>query len=254
MSTTCVKFSALLLIVLTCVHLPQCLIVLVCQFISPLCVSFFNHFLIILRPLLQLTPVNQLVLDWTKVGWSTILEEHKRDESIEIKTRTQYLGQTFLKGEDNDLFLFLHCMSFFFLSSLWCVSSLSRSLQARLETSKALTRDYTAAEVCQQRQSEKYTHQPLYSDKYAERKIPFNLFFFSIQSSVQTVRILFSPFFRRCRDNKLIHGFHLLARRMIIQPWHFPALQRNGLGESLVCRLTPARTSLRRDRTPASAG
>lgn len=113
MSSTCVKFSALLLIVLTWVHLPQCLIVSVCRFISPLCVSIFNHFLIISRPLLQLTPVNQLVLDWTKVGWSTSFEEHNRDESIEIITRSQYLGQTFLKGENNDLFLFLHCMSFF---------------------------------------------------------------------------------------------------------------------------------------------
>lgn len=66
-------------------------------------------------------------------------------------------------------------------------------MQARLESSKAITRDYTAAEVYQQSPSEKYTHQPVQREKNEEsEKIPFNFFF--IQSSVQTVGIPFSLF------------------------------------------------------------
>lgn len=112
--------------------------------------------------------------------------------------------------------------------------------------SKAITWDYTGAEVYQQSQSEKYT-QPVQSDKNAGEKIPFFFFFLINQSSIQAYAEFFLfPLLQPLSWRHIYSQFSPFARRMIIQPWHFPSLQRDGLGKCLVCWPTQARSSLQR--------
>lgn len=70
-----------------------------------------------------------------------------------------------------------------------------------------------------------------------ENPNPIHFFLHSITHSSLVNNFLSSS--SCCRDDTFIHSFHLFARRIIIQPWHFPALQRDGLGKCLVCRSTP---------------
>lgn len=112
--------------------------------------------------------------------------------------------------------------------------------------SKAITWDYTGAEVYQQSQSEKYTHQPVQSDKNAGEKNPIHFFFFLINHPFRPMRNSFFPLLQPLSWRHIYSQFSPFARQMIIQQWHFPALQRDGLGKCLVCWPTQARSSLRR--------
>lgn len=122
------------------------------------------------------------------------------------------------------------------------VSSLGRSLQARLETSKAITWDYTAAAVYQQSPSKKYTHQPVQGDKNAVSEKSHSIFSSFIICSNRPNSLFFSV---------VVVTTHWFTAFTFCQGYDNSAvaLQRDSLGECLVCWPTRARSSLCRYRT-----
>lgn len=108
-------------------------------------------------------------------------------------------------------------------------------IKQQLKSISKVHQKYTLISLCREKKMKKVkkSHSIFFSINHPFKPSEFHFPSFPSSLSWQHIDSRLSPF----------------ARRMIIPPWHFPALQRDGLGEYLVCWSTQARSLLRRCRT-----